>query len=175
MYSILIALFTPLIIFLIICGISYLSNKNYNFIKDGYNWENIGIITFFLVLITVLVTLMIPYQYHEEKTSYNLESLEDNQSISGHFFLGCGMINGEMKYSFYYEDKGYYKLEQLSPYNTKIKYVTGRPKLIVYSKAITDNLHNKFLWGCGVHVGESCYVICVPKGTIKNNYYLDTK
>lgn len=79
------------------------------------------------------------------------------------------------KYSFYYEDGGYYQLKQLEPYNTKIKYIKDKPKYIIYRKVLTDNLYNSFITGPAYDNGKEHYVICVPKGTIKNNYYLDTK
>ena len=174
MYSFLIALLSPVIIYLIIGLISYIKDKETDFFSEE-SFENVGIITFALVVVTLLVTLFMPYDYHTEKITYNLESLEDGNSIEGQFFIGCGKINEELKYSFYYEDGGYYQLKQLDTYNTKIKYIKDKPKYIIYRKVLTDNLYNSFVTGPACDENKEHYVICVPKGTIKNNYYLDTK
>ena len=172
MYSILLAILAPVTIFLIIGGILYLFNKS-EFINED-NFETIGVITFGLTVVTIVVTLIMPYEYHIEKVTYSLETLEDGHSTSGRLFLGCGMINDELTYSFYYEDKGYYKLRQVSTYRTKVKYVRGKAKFITYRKVCSKTLYNDFLWGIADE-GHENYVICVPRGTIKNNYYLDAK
>jgi len=87
MYSFLIALLSPVIIYLIIGLIYYIKDKNTDFFSEE-SFENVGIITFIIVIVTLLVTLAMPYDYHTEKITYNLESLEDGNSIDGQFFLG---------------------------------------------------------------------------------------
>lgn len=64
------------------------------------------------VLVGLIIALSLPAKTEIVKTTYNLEALQDNNSVNGSFFLGTGQIEGKMKYVFYYEKDGYYKLEQ---------------------------------------------------------------
>ncbi len=174
MYTILIGIFAPIVIFILVGLIIYLTNKNVllSVIFDVDNFLAIGGLTIITFVISFIIAASLPLDYYNQKTTYNLESLEDGRH--GAFFLGCGIINDEMTYSFYYENKGYYQLEQLYPYNTKIKYTTGKAKFIIYRSFECDNLYNKFATHFFDYHTER-YVLSVPKGTIKNNYYLDTK
>jgi hypothetical protein len=100
-----------------------------------------------------------------------LEALQDNNSIEGNFFLGCGRVNGEMKYIFYYKTDGGYKMGELNK-NVLIKYTNERPRIEIYKKIKTD----AYTWSIYLE-GCDCEntVIYVPKGTIKQYYNLDAK
>lgn len=176
MLSIFIGIITPFTIFLLVYLINLIVRlfipKISKIVIDDDIWSVIGVFTVITFCISLVVASLLPYQYHTKQTVYKLESLEDGQGQSGTFFLGCGKINEELKYSFYYKDKGYFKLEQLNPSYTKIKYEPN-PRYIIYTTVETDNLYNKFV--IGFFFEDESYVLCVPKGTIKNNYYLDTK
>ena len=63
-------------------------------------------------IIGTAVAFALPAKTEIVKTTYNLEALQDNNSVKGSFFLGSGQIDGKMKYVFYYERDGFYKLEQ---------------------------------------------------------------
>jgi len=101
--------------------------------------------------------------------------LQDNNSVSGSFFLGSGYINGEMKYVFYYETDGGYKMKQIDYDKALIKYTNETPKVETYREVQTDAFINKFsvyMSGCGCNNKN---IIYVPKGTIKQNYNLDAQ
>ena len=107
------------------------------------------------------------------KTTYNLEALQDNNSVKGSFYLGSGQIDGKMKYVFYYENDGYYKLEQADYNEVKVKYSDEKPKAERFNrKYIKDAFINNFAIDCNCYQE---YIIYVPKGTIKQNYSLDAQ
>jgi len=174
MYTVLIGLFLPLVIFIVYFIIAKIFRRDLEDYFHSDSFETLGFLTFFSVVCAIVIGFIIPYDYTEKVSSYNLESLEDGNSQVGSFFLGCGLVNDEITYSFYYEKKGYYHLQQLEPYNVSIKYSNGKPKFIIYKQCASDNLGNDFVLGFGTD-GRERYVLSVPKGTIKNNYYLDTK
>ncbi len=121
------------------------------------------------------IALAIPSKTETVIDTYLLETLQDNNSVSGSFFLGSGYINGEMKYVFYYETDGGYRMKQLKYYNVLIKYTSETPKVETYRKVQTDAFINKFsvyMGDCGCNNKN---IIYVPKGTIKQNYNLDAQ
>jgi hypothetical protein len=123
--------------------------------------------------IGVLIAFTLPAKTEIVKTTYNLESLQDNNSVKGSFFLGSGQIEGKMKYVFYYETGGYYKLEQVDYNKVKIKYSDEKPKAErVNRKNVKGAFINNFAIDCNC-LDE--YIISVPKGTIKQNYTLDAQ
>lgn len=125
-------------------------------------------------IIGIAVAVSIPAKTKLVVDAYKIESLQDNNSIHGGFFLGCGSVNGEMRYVFYYETDGGYKMKQLRADDVLIKYADDNPRIEVHKKIRTDDLINKFSLrgGCGYCVK---YIIYVPKGTIKQNYVLDAQ
>ena len=173
MLTLLIGILLPIVIYLLIGLFLFIFKRNK--ISDYFSEDNFGVtgaLTVVTFIIALIVALSLPYKNHSVHITYQLESLEDGNSTKSRLFLGCGMVNNRMIYSFYYKDKGYYKLEQLEIYNTKIKY-SNNPRFIVCKLVEDDIWYNEFVIG----LNDECrrYVLCVPRGTIKNNYYLDTK
>lgn len=125
------------------------------------------------VIIGTAVAFALPAKTEIVKTTYNLEALQDNNSVKGSFFLGSGQIDGKMKYVFYYENEGYYKLEQADYNKVKVKYSDENPKAERFNrKNVKDAFINNFA------IDYNCYqeyIIYVPKGTIKQNYSLDAQ
>ncbi|MDD3773109.1 MAG: hypothetical protein PHC38_10710 [Weeksellaceae bacterium] len=124
-------------------------------------------------IIGTAVAFALPAKTEIVKTTYNLEALQDNNSVKGSFFLGSGQIEGKMKYVFYYENEGYYKLEQADYNEVKVKYSDEKPKAERFKrKNVKDAFINNFA------IDFNCYqeyIIYVPKGTIKQNYSLDAQ
>lgn len=119
------------------------------------------------------VAFALPAKTEIVKTTYNLEALQDNNSVKGSFFLGSGQIDGKMKYVFYYENDGYYKLEQADYNEVKVKYSDEKPKADrLNRKNVKDAFINNFAIDCNCYQE---YIIYVPKGTIKQNYSLDAR
>lgn len=174
MFTLILGIILPLFIYLLI-GLFILVFKRPK-LSDYFdidNFNGVGAITIITTILAVMVAFLLPYKTHEIKSSYQLESLEDGNYTNGAFFLGCGMVNETMRYTFFYNDNGYYKMQQIGINNTKIKY-SDKPRLIVFTTLVNyDDWYNRFVFGFGY--ASQRYVLCVPKGTIKNNYNLDTK
>ncbi len=165
---------------IIICGIIGLVIALVS-IFDGFDY--IGDILFYFLfgivgaifggLIGLLIALALPAQTEIVKTTYKLEALQDNNSVKGSFFLGSGQIEGKMKYVFYYENDGYYKLEQADYEEVKVKYSDEKPKVERFNRNyVKDALINHFAIDLNSYQE---YIIYVPEGTIKQDYYLDAQ
>ena len=165
---------------IIICGIIGLIIAIVS-IFDGFDYIE-DIIMYFLFgilgallggLIGLVIAFALPAKTEIVKTTYNLEALQDNNSVKGSFFLGSGQIEGKMKYVFYYENEGYYKLEQADYSEVKVKYSDEKPKAERFNrKNVKDAFINNFAIDCNCYQE---YIIYVPKGTIKQNYSLDAQ
>ena len=124
-------------------------------------------------IIGTALAFVLPAKTEIVKTTYNLEALQDNNSVKGSFFLGSGQIEGKMKYVFYYERDGFYKLEQADYSKVKVKYSNEKPKAERFNrKNVKDAFINNFAIDCNCYQE---YIIYVPKGTIKQNYSLDAQ
>ena len=120
------------------------------------------------------IAFALPMKTESVQTTYNLEALKDNGSISGSFFLGSGQIDGEMKYIYYYEEDGYYKMGDIDNDKAKIKYVDGDPYIEEYKlKAKEGAFINYFAFDNLPEYTE--YIIYIPKGSIKRDYKLDAE
>jgi hypothetical protein len=93
---------------------------------NSYDFIDYFIATVFMTIIGSLVGIglasLLPMDTITKVDTYNIVSLKDNNSVSGNFLLCSGSINGEMKYTFYYEENGFYKMKQIDIDNTSIKY-----------------------------------------------------
>lgn len=149
--------------------------KTYNGWMDGF--VDYIVHSFIGVLlglfIGLLVAIILPMTTEQKQYSSNIESLNDNNSINGSFFLGCGQIEGKMKYVFYYEEKGLYKMMQVDCEKASIKYTDSKPKATMIQKEPTKSMINEFAIDLDLY--DKIYIIEVPKGTIKNNYNLDAQ
>ena len=124
-------------------------------------------------IIGTAMAFALPAKTEIVKTTYNLEALQDNNSVKGSFFLGSGQIEGRMKYVFYYENEGYYKLKQADYSEVNVKYSDEKPKAERFNrKNVKDAFINNFAIDCNY---DQEYIIYVPKGTIKQNYSLDAQ
>ncbi len=123
--------------------------------------------------IGLIVAIMLPMDTYDKHYSLNIETLQDNNSVSGNFFLGCGQIEGKMKYVFYYEEKGLYRMMQLDYNLVQIKYSDSKPKVNVTENYPSGAFINNF--AIDLNAFDKTYIIEVPKGTIKNNYNLDAQ
>lgn len=124
-------------------------------------------------LIGLILSIMLPMDTYNKQYSLSIETLQDNSSVSGNFFLGCGQIGGSMKYVFYYEKNGLYKMMQIDYELVQIKYSDSKPKVNVTEIYPTNSIINNFAFDFNCF--NKTYIIEVPKGTIKNNYNLDAQ
>jgi hypothetical protein len=167
-------MWTIIIITAIAIFISCYTEYKYGFYSNEFDYfisASMGLIIG--CFIGLAIALALPAKTEIVKTTYNLEALQDNNSVKGSFFLGSGQIEGKMKYVFYYERDGFYKLEQADYEEVRIKYSEGRPKAERFNKRnVKDAFINNFA------IDFNCYneyIIYVPKGTIKQNYSLDAQ
>lgn len=127
------------------------------------------------VLFGLLIAIALPEKKHYVKTTYIIENLQDNSNIQGRFFLGSGQVGEKMVYSFYYNDNGRIKLEQINSSFASIYYYKGTPKIVRYEqKKIKGVLINYFAIDAAASYCYK-YEILIPKGTIKQNYNLDAQ
>lgn len=166
MYTILIAIIVGSII-----GLYNASKTYWASIGDYILFSIIGSIFGFIV--GCIIATALPMSKCDKHYSYNIVNLQDNNSIKGNFFLGSGQIEGKMKYVFYYEENGLYKMNQIDYDKVSIKYSDDQAKVNVTEVDLTDSLINYF--GIDWDLGNKTYIIEVPKGTIQNNYSLDAK
>lgn len=123
-------------------------------------------------LVGSLVAWAIPSQTYIEDRSVKIMSLQDGTNISGSFFLGCGSIDGEMKFTFYVEEGDKYKLMQLPARLVNIKY-SDYPAVHQYKRRLVKGIFINYF--SVIMPSDDNYVITVPKGTIKNDFTLDAK
>ena len=117
---------------------------------------------------------MLPMKTVTKIDTYNIVSLQDNNSTNGSFFLGTGTIKGEMKYIFYYEENETYKMKQTDYKNTVIKY-SDHAKVERYRQEAVKSFINWFALDDIHSESNMQFIIYVPKGTIKNSYMLDAQ
>ena len=117
------------------------------------------------------LAFMLPMKTYQKQTSLSIQTLQDNNTTKGSFFLGCGQIDGDMKYVFYYEENGLYRMMQLKANNVRIKYCDNTPNVNITEITPTKDLINYF--ALDSDIGDKTYIIEVPKGTIANNFTLD--
>lgn len=153
----------------------------YTVIKDDfykqYGYDSFFIFNHFFGLligasIGVAISIALPMDTYINIHSYKIEALQDNNSVNSSFFLGSGIIEGRMKYVFYIEENGEYRLNQIDYKDASIKY-SDTVQLLEYKVCASKALINKF--AIDRDLGDKYYVIEVPKGTIKNNYNLDAQ
>lgn len=120
----------------------------------------------------LIVANFIPSKTFIHEQVSEIESLQDNNSTSGRFFLASGNIDGEMKYVMYLRNGKTFSMVQASYKYSEIEYTEGQPVLIEYTKKMQPNEWvNRF--SIDFDLGFKGYLIKVPKGTIKNSYNLD--
>ncbi len=161
---------------IIIFTISGILISVYNELKDKYrDWGFVFILSLLGALagasLGFLVSMIIPKTTEIKGNRYNIISLQDNSSVSGHFFLGSGVIDGGMKYCMYYEYGDGYRMFLIGHNDASIVF-SDDPHLVQYEDTETDDIINKFSMR---PLDNSYYVIHVPKGTIRNQYNLDAK
>ena len=167
---------------IIICTIIGMLIGIYGMVKEAYFGliEDLGwIIVFGIVgaveglLCGLFIALLLPNDTITVTDTYYLESLQDNNSVQGSFFLGIGSFSGKMKYVYYYEDNGVYKMNQISYNDAVVKYTTDRPKIELFRDEPTDATINKF--SIFINCNNDPAIIYVPRGTINNNFNLDAR
>lgn len=162
------------ILVLMVVGAIVLIIKEWTYVDDWIDFIGTGFMgALFSIIPATIIAFSLPMQTYNQISEVKLETLNDNSGSQGNFFLGCGSIDSEMKYVFYYNEKGFYKMGAVNYEDVKIKYSTGFPKLVITKIAATESVIN--LFALDLNFGDKKYVFHVPKGTINNSYNLDAK
>ncbi len=126
-------------------------------------------------MVAIIIAFALPVTYITTKWSEKLESLQDNNSVNGSFFLGYGQVNGSMKYVYYVQNNdSTYQMWQADYYKSSIKYSPNAPQINITSKNEKDCTWNNFAFDFFDESNQT-YIFEVPKGTIKNNFNLDSQ
>lgn len=143
----------------------------------GWSWDIIVNIIGGLIVggtIGLVTGVCLPVRYKTSTWAVNLESLQDGGSVTGSFFLGCGTIDGTMKYTFYYmNEDSTYQMWQVNYQDALIRFTNGKAREIVTEKRPSKSFYNKFaidLSDC-----KQSFIFEVPRGSIKNNFILDAQ
>ena len=162
---------------IIIITVLFVTIRAYFLIKDDWmDWQEVTMFSFLNLLlsfsVSLIIALIIPTHTQIEKSTFELESLQDGSKINGQFFLGSGYINEKMKYSFYVSEQNGYKLYSIEANNAHVKYTTAKPKLEMFEEVVNDDFINNFSIAKDL---ETSYIIYVPQGSILQNYVLDAQ
>lgn len=145
---------------------------------DNDFWDCLGgsiLIGSVFATVGLLIAIASPMKTYEREFSKDIVCLQDNSSVSGTFMLGCGQINGTMKYVLYVvAEDSTYNMIQLDYDLVKIKYTEGKPKLNVFEITKVKNAVINY-FALDTDIGDQRYVIEIPKGSIKTDYNLDAK
>jgi uncharacterized protein YneF (UPF0154 family) len=163
---------------IIVCAIIGIVISIYQSYKDwGFDFVMIFLNSLIGIVIGaflgIWISIALPMSTYNKHYSVNIETLQDNSSVSGQFFLGCGQIDGDMKYVLYFEEKGLYQMMQIKYNLVQIKYSKRTPRLNITEICPTDSWVNNFALDFDIY--DKTYIIEVPKGTIRNNYNLDAQ
>lgn len=123
----------------------------------------------------VFVALLLPMNYVTTTWRTEIVTLKDNNGVSGSFFLGSGVIEGQMRYVYYQKNNdSTYQMQQVDYYKARIKYTEGSPCIIITDIRTDESFYNKWAFDFDDYIKQT-YVFEVPKGSIKNAYELDAQ
>ena len=140
------------------------------------DWFNlIPILMMTIVMVGVVFFLVLPMNnivdelkdrqvYHsiDRVDILPIETLQSDMSISGHFMLGSGSINGKTIYSYYIKtSNGGYVLQQVDASMSTIYMDENAKPYLTKHYSETDRLKKQFI---------SSYSFHVPTGTIVRTY-----
>lgn len=118
------------------------------------------------------LSALLPAKMHTVIVTDKVVSLQDGSSVSGNFFLGCGTIEGKMKYTYYRDSNGVFSMNQLPMESTTIVYSELEPKVEQHTTCMVEGAFINYF---AIDVPYDKYVVYVPKGTIKNGFSLDAQ
>jgi hypothetical protein len=160
----------------------YLAHKTY--FRDWIEYIVYPVLFSLLGLVFgMVIVIPLPMDTYIKSYSYNIENLQDNNSINGSFFIGCGNIEGKMKYVFYYKLKGdninneEFKMMQINSDLTIIRYTDKTLPKVIVNEILPVETDKSFInyFAIDLNIGDKTYIIEVPKGSIKQNYNLDAQ
>jgi len=145
-------------------------------LEDNTNWiQIIPIFMMTVIVIGAVIFMILPMNdvvdklkdrqvYHsiDRVDIVQIETLQSDMSVSGHFTLGSGSINGKTIYSYYIKNSnGGYILQQVDAGMSTIYMDENDKPYLIKHYSETDRLKKQFV---------SSYSFHVPNGTIVRTY-----
>lgn len=124
------------------------------------------------LLVGGIVAKSSPNEYKIMSTE-SLLVIQDNKEIEGSFFLGCGTINGNMKYVYIVEEEFGQTMKSINVNDVYLKETQdNEPKIVHYKQQVINRKLN-FWFLTDEWLNDTKTVIEVPNGTIKYDYNID--
>ena len=103
-----------------------------------------------------------------------LYALQDSNSVQGTFFMGCGSIDGSMKYTYLIKDGDAFQLKTINTNGVNIKETDSEPHIVFYKNVYKNP---KVAWWVGdvPIIDNPNPEIYIPKGTIEYGFNIDLK
>lgn len=145
--------------------------RNYG---DPFEGIGLGLVCACLGLVTgFVIAWAVPVHYKDSQWETPIVSLKDNNSIRGSFFLGSGVVDGQMKYVYYMQSAdSSFRLVQVKHSKAAIKYSNSPAKLLVFDRSEDDCLWNKFVVDLD-NEDDQTYMFYIPRGSIQEGFDLD--
>lgn len=149
------------------------------FFKENYEYDNFFESLLISILIGLLfssfgcaISLIIPTKIIYEPQKYEIESLSDNNQLYGRFYLGIGVVNGEVGYSCYIKYEDHFKMINVKSDRATVRYTDTIPHVVIYTPKMKKVWWNYFSIPVDL---EYKYDFFIPEGSITNSYQLDLK
>jgi hypothetical protein len=139
----------------------------------GFVGGLIAIVAYFSIwfIASVIFTYTAPLN-DEYMPANKIYALQDNSAISGHFFLGCGSFDEEMKYVYLEENEYGIHMETVPVIYAYVNETdTEDPNI----KTIEAKYKDKFLQKNFACLEDCKYIITIPAGSIKYDFNIDLK
>ncbi|MBR2246150.1 MAG: hypothetical protein IJ880_03845 [Bacilli bacterium] len=167
-----------LIVFTILGGVYGFS---YEIIKWRANSEPIkggltGAMAAFFIGTVGIIVINVGVLYIADSEDYLVEtegiySLKDNAVSEGMFFLGSGMIDGDLKYYYIVEEEKGLIIKNVGKDFTYLKETNDEePNLKVYQKGLKNEWLQEWF---PMMFSNKTYVMTVPKGSIIYDFNID--
>jgi hypothetical protein len=122
-------------------------------------------------IVGVIISLAFPCDYvYSSKYTY-LEAIGDNQSTSGDFFLGTGLVEYTMYYHYYYKTKTGFKYGKIKAEEVTLIYSNSHPSIEkIYRYEDANDWRHEFSITTNNLVKTNIYI---PESSITSNYKFD--
>lgn len=123
------------------------------------------------IVFSIFAFSFVTYPNHHSEIN-RIECLADNNTTSGSFFLGCGEVEGRVKFAYYQQTKTGFKLETIDTDQVFIVYTKEKP----YVEYVYKDLDPDSFWNYFIPVTQLYATIFhVPYGSINNKYNLNAE
>lgn len=174
-------------IWFILGGVAFLGYIVYGIVKLAadkyYDWLDFFNVTVISFLVSILLVGCIPLYVvsaictgcaemdYKLTETIEITALNDNSAVSGHFYLGSGYVDEDMKYYFIEEtEKGKHMDSVDADYSYIIESNNENPRIEVYSPEFKNN---KVLRWFATELAADEYRIYIPENSITTEFSVD--